>query len=148
VAGFYFFQLLSKSGLLSRLAYRLGLVGSIRDFPDLVQEPYGIGLVAAHAFLATPFFTLHFGNLYVHERAGELVQVARTLGASAWQSARRVVVPLLLLQPGRIPRRVRGSHPVRRAGAGPGTAAAAEAGGIVIRTLVIGTSTFLVQCLS
>ncbi len=96
VAGFYFFQLLSKSGLLSRVAYRLGLVPSLAAFPDLVQEPYGIGLITAHAFLATPFFTLLFRNLYVHERADELGQVARTLGASAWQSVRRVVVPLLL----------------------------------------------------
>jgi putative spermidine/putrescine transport system permease protein len=96
VAGFYFFQLLSKSGLLSRVAYRLGLVPSLDAFPDLVQEPYGIGLIAAHAFLATPFFTLHFRNLYVHERADALGQAARTLGASAWQSVWRVVVPLLL----------------------------------------------------
>jgi len=96
VAGFYFFQLLSRSGLLSRAAHRLGLVGSLNDFPDLVQEPFGIGLVAAHAFLATPFFTLLLGNLYVHERGDELRQVARALGASEWQSVRRVVVPLLL----------------------------------------------------
>jgi putative spermidine/putrescine transport system permease protein len=96
VAGFYFAQLLSRSGLLARVAYRLGWVASIGDFPELVQEPYGIGLVAAHAFLATPFFTLLFGNLYRHERGDELGQVARTLGASAWQALRRVVVPLLL----------------------------------------------------
>jgi putative spermidine/putrescine transport system permease protein len=51
---------------------------------------------AAHAFLATPFFTLLFRNLYLHERGDELGQAARTLGASAWQSLRRVVVPLLL----------------------------------------------------
>jgi putative spermidine/putrescine transport system permease protein len=96
VAGFYCFQLLSRSGLLSRVAYRLGWVGSLNDFPELVQEPYGIGLVTAHAFLATPFFTILFRNLYLHERGDELGQVARTLGASAWQSLRRVVVPLLL----------------------------------------------------
>ena len=96
VAGFYFFQLLSRSGLLSRVAYRLGWVASINDFPDLVQEPYGIGLVAAHAFLATPFFTLLFRNLYIHERGDELQQVARNLGATTWQSVGRVVVPLLL----------------------------------------------------
>lgn len=100
VAAFYFFQLFSKSGLLSRVAYRLGWVGEINAFPDLVQEPFGIGLVAAHVFLAAPFFTLLFRNLYDQERGDELRQVARNLGASAWQSVGRVVVPLLLRRAG------------------------------------------------
>jgi putative spermidine/putrescine transport system permease protein len=98
VVAFVVFQMLSGAGLVSRLAYKLGLTSGIQDFPNWVNDSWGIGIIAAHVFMATPFFIILFAQLYQSERLGEYAQLAATLGATARQSARRVIVPVLLRQ--------------------------------------------------
>ncbi|MBI1228068.1 MAG: ABC transporter permease subunit [Bacteroidetes bacterium] len=98
VVAFLVFQTLSGAGLASRLAFRLGLTGGIEGFPNWVNDPWGVGIIAAHVLMATPFFIILFSNLYQSERLGEYAQLAATLGATARQSARRVIVPVLLRQ--------------------------------------------------
>ena len=98
VAAFLIFQTLSGAGLASRLAFRLGLTDGIGGFPNWVNDPWGVGIIAAHVLMATPFFIILFSNLYQSERLGEYAQLAATLGATARQSARRVIVPVLLRQ--------------------------------------------------
>lgn len=98
VVAFVVFQMLSGAGLVSRLAYKLGLTSGIEDFPNWVNDSWGLGIIAAHVFMATPFFIILFAQLYQSERLGEYAQLAATLGATARQSARRVIVPVLLRQ--------------------------------------------------
>jgi putative spermidine/putrescine transport system permease protein len=98
VVAFVVFQTLSGAGLASRLAYNLGLTGGIEDFPNWVNDAWGAGIIAAHVFMATPFFIILLAQLYQSERLGEYAQLAATLGATARQSARRVIVPVLLRQ--------------------------------------------------
>lgn len=98
VVAFVVFQTLSGAGLVSRLAYKLRLTGGIEDFPNWVNDSWGAGIIAAHVFMATPFFIILFAQLYQSERLGEYAQLATTLGATAGQSARRVIVPVLLRQ--------------------------------------------------
>jgi putative spermidine/putrescine transport system permease protein len=96
VVGFVFFQLLSGGGLLSRLSYRLGLTDGVTAFPDWVNDPFGIGIIAAQAWMALPFFMLLFANLFRSSGLAALGEVARSLGASRGQVARRVYAPVLL----------------------------------------------------
>lgn len=96
VVGFFAFQLLSKGGLLSRLSYHLGLTDSLTAFPDWVNDPLGVGIIAAHVWMATPFFVLLFVNFFETEQLSPLGQVARTLGAGRAQVVWRVFVPVLL----------------------------------------------------
>lgn len=96
VVGFFTFQLLSKGGFLSRLSFQLGLTGSLTAFPDWVNDPLGVGVIAAHVWMATPFFTLLFVNFFETEQLNRLGQVARTLGAGRTQVIRRVFAPVLL----------------------------------------------------
>jgi len=96
VVAFLGFQLLSQSGLLARITFQLGLISNSGAFPDLVNDPFGIGIIAAHTFMAAPFFTLYFMNLYNHENVSEFRQVSESLGASPFAQLRRIVVPMLL----------------------------------------------------
>ena len=96
VVAFLAFQLASRSGLFSRLANAVGLVSGTAAFPELVNDPFGIGIIGAHTFMAVPFFTLYFMNLYDQQNLSEICRVAQSLGASTWQQIRHLKIPMLL----------------------------------------------------
>lgn len=96
VMAFFVFQMLSGGGLLSRIGYQLGLMEGLEQFPGLVNDNWGIGIITAHFLMAAPFFVILFANLYDNEKLDALVQLARTLGASPRQAAWRVAAPVLL----------------------------------------------------
>lgn len=96
VVAFLVFQLATQSGFFARIFYQLGLIVQPSGFPELVNDPFGIGIIAAHTFMAMPFFTLYFMNLYDQENVEELTQVGEALGASQFEQTRRIVVPMLL----------------------------------------------------
>ncbi len=94
-AAFFIFQWLGSTGWLSRLADQIGLIQQPQDFPNWVNDPFGIGILAAHILLALPFFTLLLANIYRQERLSALIVLGQTLGASTYQQVRRIVIPLL-----------------------------------------------------
>ncbi|MEO7310821.1 MAG: ABC transporter permease subunit [Chitinophagaceae bacterium] len=96
VAAFFFFQFLSKSGILSRLFFQLHITHSIDGFPDLTNDRYGIGMIVTHCFLSIPFFVLLFVNFINTERITAYLQLSATLGAGSRKSAFRVAIPMLL----------------------------------------------------
>ena len=96
VAGFLTAELFGGAGLLSRVAYQLGWIARPADFPVLVYSRWGIGIILAHFFLVTPFLVLLFDRLRRNERVDALMQLAQTLGASRWQTLRRVALPVML----------------------------------------------------
>jgi len=96
VMAFFIFQLLGKGGWLSRLAHQLGMISALGQFPDWVNDNYGIGIIVAHVIMAAPFFTIFFANLYENERLGDYLHLATTLGAGRRQRIFRVGVPILL----------------------------------------------------
>ncbi len=96
VMAFFSFQLLSKSGLLSRMVHQLGLISEINDFPTFIKDSYGLGIIFTSALLITPFFIILFSNLYQSEKIGSYVHLAKTFGASNRQILRKVIVPILL----------------------------------------------------
>jgi len=98
VAAFLVFQLFSGGGLTARVAYHLGLIATPGQFPGLVQDAWGLGIIVAHVALAVPFFTLLFVQIYRGEQVRALLQVASTLGADGWEQLYRVAMPVLLRQ--------------------------------------------------
>lgn len=96
VVGFIVFQWLSKAGLFSRLAYQWGWTSSLEAFPDWVNDPYGVGIICSHVFMATPFFIIFFTQLYQSEQLAAHQQLAATLGASSRQLLWRITTPMLL----------------------------------------------------
>jgi len=96
VAALFVFQMLSKSGLLSRLSYNMGITESINAFPGLINDPWGIGIITAHVMMATPFFLIYFQNIYRSEKLDELSRLATSLGSGRLATSLRVQVPVLL----------------------------------------------------
>jgi putative spermidine/putrescine transport system permease protein len=85
---------IAPSGLLARLAYAAGLIAQPADFPVLINDRYGVGIVLAYVLKEVPFITLM--TLALLARLGdEYEQAARVLGASAWQRFRYVTLPLV-----------------------------------------------------
>jgi putative spermidine/putrescine transport system permease protein len=85
---------IAPSGLLARFGYALGWVSEPADFPALVNDRYGCGIVLTYVLKETPFIALMC--LAVLARVGEEYEaVARTLGASSWQRLRYVTLPLV-----------------------------------------------------
>ena len=85
---------IAPSGLLARGAYAFGFIQQPADFPALINDRYGAGIVLAYVLKEAPFIALM--TLALLARLGdEYEQAARTLGASAWQRFRRVTLPLV-----------------------------------------------------
>lgn len=86
-------DVIAPGGLISRMAYAAGIIRVPSDFPVLVNDRYGIGIVIAYVLKEAPFVAVMV--LAVLVRIGdEYDAVARTLGASAWQRLRYIAVPM------------------------------------------------------
>ncbi len=86
--------LLSPSGLAARGLHWIGVIGAPDDFPLLINDRAGIGIVLAYLLKELPFVTIMILTLL--SRIGEdLEEVARTLGATAWQRFRHVTLPMI-----------------------------------------------------
>ena len=87
--------LLAQSGLIARLAAALGLISAPAEFPVLVRDRYGLGIIMHYLSKEIPFLTLIL--LAVLRTQGAAYNlVAENLGASFWQRLRYVTLPLVL----------------------------------------------------
>jgi len=96
VLAFFAFRFLSGGGWLASLDFRLGFITSPQDFPELVNDPYGLGIIFVHFLLAFAFFSIYLDRVYANEHIEEQVQSAKILGAGSWQRLRRVIGPMIL----------------------------------------------------
>ncbi|MDQ3386830.1 MAG: ABC transporter permease subunit [Actinomycetota bacterium] len=85
---------ISQTGLGARLAAALGLIGEPRDFPALLYDKYAVGIIITYVWKEVPFIALVV-LASLRGVASELEDVARTLGASAWQRFWYVVFPVI-----------------------------------------------------
>jgi putative spermidine/putrescine transport system permease protein len=86
--------LISQSGAFARLAFSAGLISGPQDFPVLTQDPYAIGIILLYVWKELPFITLILlANLQTLGEDHEAV--ARSLGATRWQTFRHVLLPML-----------------------------------------------------
>ena len=94
VWGVFMLLLLSQSGLLARWAGALGIIETPADFPVLVRDRFGLGIILTYLGKEIPFLTLLILALLRTQSDGYL-RVAQNLGANAWQRFRLVTLPLL-----------------------------------------------------
>lgn len=87
--------LFSQSGLVSRGATAVGLIERPNQFPILVRDPGGIGIILTYVWKEVPFFGIIV--LAILQSLGEDYEdLARSLGANRWQRFRYVILPLIM----------------------------------------------------
>ncbi|TXE18176.1 ABC transporter permease subunit [Psychroflexus gondwanensis] len=96
VVGFFIFQSFSKTGFWSRLLYQTGVISEIEDFPSLVNDAYGIGIILASTFIITPFLSLILKGIFENEDVTRFQHIAKSLGASQRQVLVKITLPILL----------------------------------------------------
>jgi putative spermidine/putrescine transport system permease protein len=84
----------SQAGLGARLAVSLGLIGEPADFPALLYDRYSVGVILTYVWKETPFVALVV-LAGLRGVAAELEDVAKTLGANAWQRFWFVIFPVV-----------------------------------------------------
>ena len=84
----------AQTGLGARLAAALGLIGEPREFPALLYDRYSVGIILTYVWKEVPFIALVV-LASLRGVASELEEVARTLGAGAWQRFWYVVFPVI-----------------------------------------------------
>ena len=86
--------LFSQSGSFARLAAEWGMIAGPADFPALVFDPYAIGIILQYVWKEVPFIGVIV--LATMQSIGDDYEsVARSLGASRWQTFRHVLLPLI-----------------------------------------------------
>ena len=86
--------LFSQSGGFARLAFQWGIITRPSEFPELVFDPYAIGIILQYVWKETPFIgVIILAN--INSLIEDYESVARSLGASKWQSFRYVFLPFI-----------------------------------------------------
>ncbi len=84
----------SQTGLGARLAAVLGLIGEPAEFPALLYDKYSAGIILTYVWKEVPFIALVV-LAGLRGVAAELEDVAKTLGANAWQRFWYVIFPVI-----------------------------------------------------
>jgi len=85
--------LFNQTGFFSRIFYHTSILKDFQNFPVLVFDRWGIGIIWVYIFKGIPFVTL-FG-INVMARIGETYgNVARSLGAGELRILRKIYIPL------------------------------------------------------
>jgi putative spermidine/putrescine transport system permease protein len=84
----------SQTGLGARFASALGLIGEPSEFPAFLYDRYSVGVILTYVWKEVPFVALVV-LAGLRGVASELEEVARTLGANAWQRFWHVIFPVI-----------------------------------------------------
>ncbi len=95
VGGYITVLLFMQSGFLSRIATNLGLIDTIAEFPILVNDSFGWGIILTYAWKEAPFISLMIYPVLarIHHSWRD---VSRVFGASRWNYIREIVIPVMM----------------------------------------------------
>ncbi|MGI9256071.1 MAG: ABC transporter permease [Salinispira sp.] len=92
VAAFFVVIFFSQSGILSSLLYHLRIIKDLQDFPVLVFDNGGTGIILAYVYKETAFVSL-LVLASLRKIPAALIQTSFMLGASRMRTARKVILP-------------------------------------------------------
>jgi putative spermidine/putrescine transport system permease protein len=95
IVAFSILLLLTQTGLISRGLYALGLLSSSSDFPLIVFDQTGIGIITAFVLKFFPFIGVAVLSLLV-TTISDYEQQAATLGATGFQRFVHVLLPMMM----------------------------------------------------
>ena len=95
VGGYIIVLLFMQSGFISKILATFGVIDEIKDFPVLVNDPFGWGIILAYAWKEAPFVSLMIYPVLsrIH---GSWREVSRVFGAGNWHFIREIVLPVML----------------------------------------------------
>ncbi|MDW8802999.1 ABC transporter permease subunit [Clostridium sp. A1-XYC3] len=93
IAAFLMFNILSQSGLLPRILYYFGIIKEQSDFPSLIFDKYGVGIIITYLWKEIPFVAMVVYT-FISNINTNLENVAVNLGASKRQFFWYVILPL------------------------------------------------------
>lgn len=85
----------SQSGLLARMAASLGWIQAPAEFPVIVRDRLGFGIILHYVSKEIPFLALIVLSV-LRAQVENLEVVAQNLGATRWQILRYVTIPQVL----------------------------------------------------
>lgn len=95
VVALFVISLLSQSGILARLLYNIGIIGSQESFPALLFANNGIGIIAAYLWKEIPFVAFFVISI-MSSISLTLGEAAENLGASKLIAFINVTLPLCM----------------------------------------------------
>lgn len=95
VASLLIFLFFTQSGLLSRLLYQLGLIDKLQNFPHLIFDRWGIGIILVYLWKQIPFIAL-ITYTVLKNINNSYSQVAANLGADSKDIFWHIYFPLSL----------------------------------------------------
>lgn len=93
VVALFIINIFSQNGLLARLAYTLGLITDQQQFPIIIYNTEGIGIILAYVWKELPFI-VYFVIAMMANINNRLGEAAINLGAGKWQAFFRITLPL------------------------------------------------------
>lgn len=92
--------LFSQSGTFARLAYQIGLISDQGQFPQMVNDQWGLGIIYVYLWKQVPFVGIIVLSI-MQSMGNNYEELARSLGATKWQTFRHVLLPIII--PGILP---------------------------------------------
>lgn len=93
VVALFVMNIFSQNGLLARIFYAFGFIGEQQEFPMVIYDTWGIGVIAAYLWKEIPFI-IYFLIALMANIDGKLGEAAVNLGADKVQTFLRVTLPL------------------------------------------------------
>lgn len=93
VVALFTINILSQNGLLARICYAVGIIKEQQEFPLLLFDSHGLGIILAYLWKGIPFIVYFVIALMsnINEKLGE---ASRNLGASRWTTFYKITLPL------------------------------------------------------
>lgn len=93
VVALFVVQICSQNGLLARIAYGLGFIQDQQEFPAIIYDAHGLGILLAYLWKEIPFI-IYFIVALMANIDGKLGEAAVNLGAGKACTFFRVTLPL------------------------------------------------------
>jgi len=94
IAGLFIMILFQRSGIISSLMYKFGFIESISDFPVLINDEFGWGIILTYVWKTTPFIILMvFPKILKVEETW--IEVGMMLGVNRLYFFKKVVFQLI-----------------------------------------------------
>ena len=90
----------SQSGILARFAHHAGLISDQSQFPVLISDTPGFGIIYVYLWKQIPFVGVIVLSI-LQSLGNNYEELARSLGANTWQTFRHVLLPTII--PGILP---------------------------------------------